>query len=66
MTRGSDGDPVELGVQLLAHLGDDATEVSLADAMDRIETITTHPATTRTILDTAEARGIIERRGRSS
>ena len=50
---------VELGVELLAHLEDD--ELSLAEALDRIETITTDPAVTREILDTAEMRGIIER-----
>lgn len=61
MTRDPDVDPVELGVQLLDHLDD--TEVSVADIIDRIETITTHPATTRAILDTAQARGIIERDG---
>lgn len=50
---------VELGVELLAHLEDD--ELSLAEALDRIETITRDPAVTREILDTAEMRGIIER-----
>ena len=50
---------VELGVELLAHLEDD--ELSLATALDRIETITRDPAVTREILDTAEMRGIIER-----
>jgi hypothetical protein len=50
---------VELGVELLAHLEDE--ELTLADAIDRIETITTDPAVTREILDTAEMRGIIDR-----
>ena len=49
----------ELGVQLLAHLEDG--ELSLATAIDRLETVTTSPALTRDILDTAEKRGIIER-----
>jgi hypothetical protein len=49
---------VELGVELLAHL---EREVSLAGAIDRIETVTTDPALTREILDTAEMRGIIDR-----
>lgn len=49
----------ELGVQLLAHLEDG--ELSLAAAIDRVETVTTSPALTRDILDTAEKRGIIER-----
>jgi len=52
-------DPVELGVTLLAHLEDE--RLDLADAVDRIETITTDPAVTREILDTADKRGIISR-----
>jgi len=52
-------DTVELGVALLAHL--EHEELSLGDALDRIETITTDPAVTRRILDTAEMRGVIER-----
>ena len=54
-----DEDPVELGVSLLANL--EHEELSLADAMDRIETITTDPSLAREILDTAELRGVIER-----
>ena len=54
-------DPVELGVQLLARLED--PELPLSAVIDRIETITTHPGTTRAILQTAEARGHIERDG---
>jgi len=50
---------VEVGVALLAHLED--AELSLADAVDRIETVTTDPALTREILDTAELRGVIDR-----
>ncbi|MFC7234332.1 DUF5830 family protein [Halosegnis marinus] len=52
-------DPVALGVQLLERL--EHEELSLAEVIDRIETVTTDPATTREILDTAEARGIIDR-----
>jgi hypothetical protein len=52
-------DVVELGVSLLANLDDD--ELALAAAIDRLETVTSDPHTTRTILDTAEKRGIIER-----
>jgi hypothetical protein len=52
-------DTVELGVELLAHL--EHEELSLADALDRVETLTTDPAVTRKILDTAEMRGIIAR-----
>ncbi|SDJ83291.1 hypothetical protein SAMN05216226_11015 [Halovenus aranensis] len=50
---------VELGVALLAHLEDG--ELSLKEALDRVETVTTDPAVTRKILDTAEMRGVIER-----
>lgn len=54
-----DSDPVELGLQLLERL--EHAELSLAEVIDRLETITTDPALTREILDTAETRGIIER-----
>lgn len=50
---------VELALDLLAHLEHD--ELALADVVDRIETVTTDPALTREILDTAEIRGIIDR-----
>lgn len=53
-----DGDPVELGVELLSKL---EREVTLAEAVDRIETITDDPVLTRRILDEAEKRGAIER-----
>lgn len=49
----------ELGVELLAHLEDE--ELSLAETIDRIETVTSSPSLTRTILDDAELQGIIER-----
>lgn len=52
-------DPVELGVTLLAHCED--AKLSVADAVDRLETITTEPRLTREILETAEQRGVIER-----
>lgn len=52
-------DPVELGVTLLAHW--ENAELSIANAVDRIETVTTDPHLTREILETAERRGIIER-----
>jgi hypothetical protein len=55
----SDADPVELGVALLERLED--PELPLAEAVDRIETVSSTPATTRAILDTAELRGVIER-----
>ncbi|WP_227353673.1 DUF5830 family protein [Haladaptatus salinisoli] len=54
-----DDDPVALGVELLSKL--ERSELSVAEAVDRIETITTDPTTTRTILDEAEKRGVIER-----
>ncbi|MFC6973844.1 DUF5830 family protein [Halomicroarcula sp. GCM10025709] len=56
-----DGDPVELGVELLAHLED--AELSVADAIDRIETVTTNPQLQREILDTAVMREIVDREG---
>lgn len=52
-------DPVELGVQLLERL--EHAELPLAEVIDRIETVTTDPTTTREILDTAEMRGVIDR-----
>lgn len=48
-------------MQLLARLED--PELSLSAVIDRIETITTHPETTRAILETAETRGHIDRDG---
>ncbi|SEM97854.1 hypothetical protein SAMN05216388_100167 [Halorientalis persicus] len=54
-----DVDPVELGLELLASLEHDS--LSVAAALDRIETITTDPNVQREILDTAVARGIVER-----
>lgn len=54
-----DHEEVELGVQLLERL--EHAELSLAEVIDRIETVTTDPATTRKILDTAEMRGVIDR-----
>lgn len=54
-----EGDPVELGVELLAAI--EADEIDLAAAVDRIETITTDPAVTREILDAAERRGLLDR-----
>jgi hypothetical protein len=54
-------DPVELGVQLLARLED--AELPLPAVIDRIETVSTHPETTRAILEEAERRGHITREG---
>lgn len=56
-----ENDPVELGVQLLARL--EHAELSLPEVIDRIETITSHPETTRAILEEAEIRGHIDRDG---
>ncbi len=50
---------VELGVALLEHAED--AELTLAEAIDRVETVTTDPHLTREILDTAQLRGVIER-----
>lgn len=58
---GDDADPVELGVQLLARL--EHAELPLSAVVDRIETITAHPDTTRAILEEAEKRGHITRAG---
>ena len=55
------GDRVEMGVELLSKL--EYESLALADALDRIETITTDPATQRRILEVAEERGVIERDG---
>ena len=55
----SEPDPVELGVDLLAHLEHES--LSVAEAIDRIETVTTSPAVQREILDTAVMRGVIDR-----
>jgi hypothetical protein len=54
-------DPVELGVQLLERL--EHEELALPAVIDRIETVTTEPATTRAILEAAERRGVIDRDG---
>jgi hypothetical protein len=58
-TGGVDGDPVEVGVELLAKAED--AEMRLAEAMDRVEAVSTAPTVVREILDTAEMRGVIER-----
>jgi hypothetical protein len=55
----ADSESVELGLELLASL--EHEELSVAEALDRIETITTDPNIQREILDTAELRGIIDR-----
>ncbi|MFB6080498.1 MAG: DUF5830 family protein [Haloferacaceae archaeon] len=52
---------VDLAVDLLASLAVD--ELALAEVVDRIETVTTDPALTRTILDAAEKRGVLSRDG---
>ena len=49
----------ELGIELLAHMEDE--ELDLAEAIDRLETVTTSPLLTREILDEAEKRGVVER-----
>ncbi|ELZ17227.1 hypothetical protein C477_13390 [Haloterrigena salina JCM 13891] len=52
-------DRVERGLALLERLEHES--LALADVVDRIEMVTSDPAVTRTILDEAELRGIIER-----
>jgi hypothetical protein len=52
---------VELGVQLLERL--EHAELSVAEALDRIEAVTGEPAVQRAILEAAEERGVIERAG---
>ena len=56
-----DSDPLELGLALLERFVDD--ELSVADAITRIESVTTHVRTQRRILDEAVERGIVERDG---
>jgi hypothetical protein len=55
----TDPERVERGVELLAHFED--AELSVAEAIDRLETITTDPRTTREILERAESAGLVER-----
>lgn len=57
----TEGDPVELGLELLERFEDE--ELSVKDALDRIEAVTRNPPTQREILDEAVRRGIIERDG---
>lgn len=52
-------DRVDLGLALLERLEQES--LPLAAVVDRIETVTSDPIVTRTILDEAELRGIIER-----
>ncbi|MFB6300320.1 MAG: DUF5830 family protein [Halobacteriales archaeon] len=54
-----EGDPIELGVELLRHCEDDS--LPIAEAVDRLEAITTDPHLTRRILDEADRRGVIDR-----
>jgi len=54
-------DAVALGVELLANL--EYAELSVKEALDRIELVSTHPATQRAILEAAEERGVVEREG---
>ena len=52
-------EPVELGVELLAKL--EFESVSLPEAIDHIEAVTTDPALQREILETAVERELVER-----
>jgi len=52
---------VALGVDLLANV--ERAELSVKEALDRIATVTSDPATQRAIIEAAEERGAIEREG---
>ncbi len=52
-------DRVELGVELLRRI--EAESLTLAEAVDRIETITTDPHLTREIVDRAAMAGLLDR-----
>lgn len=54
-----DRDGVALGVELLAHL--EHAELSVKEALDRIELVTTDPSRQREILETAVERGVLDR-----
>ncbi|MDY6819798.1 MAG: DUF5830 family protein [Halobacteriales archaeon] len=54
-----EGDPVELGVDLLRHC--EESTLQMAEAVSRLEAITTDPHLTRKILDEADRRGVIDR-----
>ncbi|QFU83888.1 DUF5830 family protein [Natronorubrum aibiense] len=55
----ADDDRVALGLALLERLEHES--LPLPEIIDRIETVTSDPTVTRTILDEAELRGIIDR-----
>lgn len=54
-----DIDPIEAGVALLQRA--DLDNASMKDVVDRVEAVTTDPATTRQIIDSAVMRGVIDR-----
>lgn len=54
-----DDERIEMGVALVERFED--AELSLATAVDRLESVTADPAVIRAILDEAEGRGILER-----
>jgi hypothetical protein len=51
----------DLGVELLAAAEDE--ELAVAEAVDRVEAVTTDPRLVREVLDAAERRGVVERDG---
>lgn len=51
----------QLATEFLAHV--ESETLSLPAVLDRIETVTTSPQLTREILDEAETRGIVQRKG---
>lgn len=54
-------DEIDLALSLLAHL--EHGELSVKEAMDRIELVTTAPERQREVLDRAVEEGIVEREG---
>lgn len=52
---------VALALELLAHL--EHAELSVKEAIDRVELVTTSPQLQREILDEAARRGVVERTG---
>lgn len=57
----TDDDQIAVGVELLAHL--EHAELSVKEALDRIEIVTTSPQRQREILDEAVRLGVVERSG---
>lgn len=54
-------DRITLGIELLAHL--EQPELTVKEAMDRIETVTADPQIQREILEAAQREGVVDREG---